>query len=89
MGLSFQEKLMIQTSYGVVLCTSETARGEPFFHYVMADKKNIDRMQRDQASGAPVNFSSYGEILLSGWGEKPAPEYELIISEYFQSDEES
>ena len=77
---------MLQTNYGVVLCTSETTKGEPFFHYVMADKKNIDKMQRDYSAGAQVDFSSYGEILLSGWGEKPAPEYELIISEYFQTD---
>ena len=83
--LSFQDKLMLQNNYGVVLCKSTAPNGEPFFHYVMADKKNIDQMQRDYESGADVDFSSYGEILLSGWGEKPSPEYEMIMSEYFET----
>lgn len=83
--LTFQDKLMLQTNYGVVLCSSSTATGEPFFHYVMADKKHIDQMNRDYENGTEVDFTAYGEILLSGWGETPPPEYELIISEYFQT----
>ena len=81
--LSFQDKLSLQKNYGVVLCTSQTDMGRPFFHYVMADRKAIDQMQRDYESATHVNFTDYGEILLSGWGEKPPAEYEMIISEYF------
>jgi hypothetical protein len=81
--LSFQEKLKLQTHLGVVLCNSSTPQGEPFFHYVMTDKQGIEKMNRDYEQGAQVDFASYGEILLSGWGESPAPEYEMIISEYF------
>lgn len=84
--LTFKDKLMLQTNHGVVLCVSSTATGEPFFHYVMADKKNIEKMQRDHELGAYADFTSYGEILLSGWGESPPPEYELIMSEYFQTE---
>jgi len=81
--LSFQDKLMLQKNYGVVLCSSKTKEGEPFFHYVMADRDSIEKMQDDYEAGAEVDFSTYGEILLSGWGDKPEPEYEQIISEYF------
>ncbi len=88
-AFSFQDKLMLQTNYGVVLCHSETDDGEAFFHYVMAHRKNIEKMHRDQQRGADVDFESYGEILLSGWGENPPAEYELIISEYFQTGEAS
>ena len=81
--LSFRDKLSLK-AYNVVLCTAKAANGEAFFHYLMADKPNIEKMHRDQEAGKEVDFTSYGEILLSGWGEKPAPEYEMIISEYFQ-----
>lgn len=83
--LSFQDKLMLQSHYGVVLCTSSTETGEPFFHYVMADRKHIEKLQREYEKGSVVDFTAYGEILLSGWGETPPPEYELIMSEYFQT----
>jgi hypothetical protein len=81
--LTFQDKVMLESHYGVVLCSSKTKEGEPFFHYVMADRKNIEQMHKDYAEGKEVDFASYGEILLSGWGEKPEAEYEQIISEYF------
>ncbi|MDX2074775.1 MAG: hypothetical protein SFX19_10520 [Alphaproteobacteria bacterium] len=83
-NLSFQEKLVLENNYGVVLCNSSTEEGEPFFHYVMADRKHIEQMHRDYESGAKVDFSAYGDIILSGWGKTPPLEYEMIISEYFQ-----
>lgn len=82
---SFQDKLKLETNYGVVLCKSHTAEGKPFFHYVMAHPKKIEKMQRDYQSGVHVDFEEYGEILLSGWGESPPPEYDMIIEEYFAS----
>jgi hypothetical protein len=83
MALTHKDKVILQNNDGVMLCKSHTPEGQPFFHYVLADKKNIEQMDRDKESGKVVDFSSYGEILLSGWGEKPTPEYEMIISEYF------
>lgn len=83
MALSHKDKITLQHSDGVMLCRSRTDDGQPFFHYVLADKKHIEQMYRDKEAGIPVDFTQYGEILLSGWGEKPTPEYELIISEYF------
>lgn len=74
---------MLQSNYGVVLCHSCTESGEPFFHYVMGDKNGIEQMHRDYQSGKDVDFSTYGEIVLSGWGEKPTPEYELILNALF------
>ncbi len=85
-ALSLQTKLMLQNNYGVVLCNSTTENGEPFFHFVKADKKNIEQMNRDYQAGKEVDFTSYGEILLSGWGENPEPQHELIMSEYFQTE---
>jgi hypothetical protein len=79
-ALSFQNRFMLESNYGIVLCRSCTASGEPFFHYVMADRRGIEQMHRDYTSGNPVDFSSYGKIVLSGWGENPAPEYELILN---------
>lgn len=81
--LSFKDKLVLQDNYGVVLCKSHTKTGQQFFHYVMADKKNIDRLARANENNDFVDFSDFGEIILSGWGEKPSQEHEFIISEYF------
>ena len=83
--LTFKDQLRLEKNYGVVLCNSVTPEGKPFFHYVMADKKNIEKMHRDFEKGGDVDFTSYGEILISGWGETPPPEYEQIMDEYFQT----
>lgn len=82
-NISFQNKVMLESNYGVVLCRSCTESGKPFFHYVMADKKGIGQMRRDYQSGKVIDFSSYGEIVLSGWGENPSPEYDLMLGELF------
>lgn len=82
-GISFQSKLMLESNYGIVLCRSCTDSGKPFFHYVMSDRKAIEQMHRDYQSGKTVDFAEYGQIVLSGWGKNPTPEYDLILNDLF------
>lgn len=84
-SFSHQQLVQLQNYYGVVLCRSSTESGDPFFHYVMADKENIEKMHQDHQTGKEVDFASYGEILISGWGENPTPEYERLITDYFDA----
>lgn len=71
-GLTFQQKLLLQNRYGVVLCHSATQSGEAFYHFIKADSKNTDKLLKAQGSGGIVDFTAYGEIVLSGWGSEPS-----------------
>lgn len=80
-NISFQEIVKLGSRYGVVLCRSVTGTGEPFFHYIMAKKSQIDQMHRDYAEQKDVNFANYGEVIHSGWGKNPSSEDERIIKQ--------
>ena len=75
---------MLDSYYGIVLCRSKTNLNQSFFHYIMANKDNIKQMHRDYIDNKLVDFSVYGSIVLSGWGENPSTEYEAIINQIFK-----
>lgn len=81
--LSFQDIVRLGGHKGIVLCRSATVSGEPFFHYIKADRQHIEQMHRDYAEKKTVNFTTYGEIVYSGWGENPSEKEERMIHERF------
>ena len=78
--LSFQEIVKIGSNKAVMLCRGENDSGKLFFHYIKADRQHIEQMHHDYAEKKMVDFSCYGEILHSGWGENPSEEDERIIN---------
>jgi len=80
-ALSFQEKVMLTNNYGIVLIRSTDAQGRAFFHYIQAERKAIEQMRRDyEAQKEWIDYTGYGEILYSGWGE-PTPDEEAMVKE--------
>ena len=70
---------MLQNGACIMLCRSHTDDGRPFFHYIKAKRKIVERMHEDYDLGKHVDFAAYGEIVYSGWGENPTPEEEAAI----------
>ena len=86
-ALSFQQKVMLDGHYGIVLIRAKDEQGEAFFHYIMAERKAIEKMQRDYEAGKnPVDYTDYGKILYSGWGE-PTPAQEALVKEKSKIDD--
>lgn len=79
-ALSFQEIVKIGDGKAVMLCRGKNDAGKLFFHYIEADRKHIEQMHCDYAENKNVDFSGYGEILHSGWGENPSEEDEHVIN---------
>lgn len=86
-ALSFQDIVKIGSNHAIVLCRSTTDSGEMFFHYIKSDKKNIEQMHHDYNEKKEVDFSSYGEIIHSGWGKNPTKEDERVIHEKFPEEQ--
>jgi len=82
-NISFQEIIKLESRYGIVLCRSVSKTGEPFFHYIMAKKQQIEQMHRDYAARKDIDFFAYGEVVHSGWGKNPSAEDEHIIKQKF------
>ena len=82
-SLLFQDIIKIGAHQVVVLCRAATSSGERFFHYIQTDKRNIELMHRDYNEQREVDFSSYGEIIHSGWGENPTQEDERAMRDSF------
>lgn len=82
--LSFQDIIKLETHYGIMLCRSETASGEHFFHYIITNRCKIEQMHHDYTTNKDVDFTSYGRIIHSGWGENPSAEDLEIIEKFKQ-----
>ena len=82
-AMSFQELVKIGDNKAIVLCFSATDSGDKFFHYIKADRVNIKKMHYDYLERKEVDFSEYGEILYSGWGERPSEAEELMMREKY------
>lgn len=51
------------------------SEGEPHWHYLRLDKQKRALLEHAcNHPGTALELSDYGEVLLSGWGEKPAEE---------------
>ena len=70
---------MLQGHYGIVLIRAKVDDDEPCFHYMRLDRKQIDALYRDYQIGQKIELADYGEVIYSGWGEKPTPEEEAMI----------
>lgn len=77
MALTFQQKLMFQTHLGVILCRAQDADGASFFHFILADRKVFVSMQSDFNNSKVVDFTSYGKIIHSGWGDPSDDDQEI------------
>lgn len=80
-AMPYAEKVLLKDNYGIALCRAKDKDGRQFFHYVMAEPKEIERLYRDYEVGATLDFSSYGTILCSGWAENPSDEDKAFIEE--------
>ena len=79
--LSFQEKVKFSNRDAIVLYQATDPQGHAFFHYIQADRKAIEQMRRDYEAGKEwVDYTSYGTILYSGWGD-PTPDEESMVKE--------
>ena len=79
--MPFTDIVKIGSGKGVVLCRAVSAEtGEELFHYIKATRQYIEQMHRDYRDGKAADFSQYGEIIHSGWGE-PSEEDEKIVKQ--------
>jgi len=83
--LSHQQKVLLSNHYGIVLCHAKDEKNQPLFHYVMAEKGEMERLYRDYDLGTPLDFTSYGQILYSGWGEPTEEEADMVKKAFFQN----
>ncbi len=84
-ALSFQEVVKIGGNKVIVLCFSATESGDRFFHYIKTDRCNLQRMRLDYVERKEVDFSEYGEIIHSGWGEEPGIDDERAVCDKIHS----
>ena len=83
MSMSFQDIVKIGDGRAIVLCFAEDDYGKKFFHYIISDRESIKQMYHDYDHKKEVDFSAYGQIIHSGWGEKPTAEDEKFVRETF------
>lgn len=79
--MSFSEIVKIGNNKAVVLCRGVTDSGEKFFHFILSDKSNIQKMQRDFMDKKEVDFTNYGKIIYSGWGADPTDEDKAKVNQ--------
>ena len=81
--LSFQEKVRFENRDAIVLYRAKDENGRAFFHYIQAERKAIEQMRRDCEAGKEyVDYTSYGTILYSGWGEPTAEEEAMVKAKW-------
>jgi len=55
----------------VALYRATSLDGKPFFAFVAIAPSNYLDFQKAVASGDPMDVTSFGEVLETGWGDEP------------------
>ncbi len=80
--LNYSQKLDLERNDGVVLLTGENESGQDFYAYILMEKEQVEQMMRDADNGTEVDFTSYGEVILSGIGDILEEDIEYMEETY-------
>jgi hypothetical protein len=67
----------------VILFTGKTDEGKDFYAYIKLTTQKLGEFYLAQEREAPINLASLGQILASGYGEKPPLDVQNSIKEEF------
>lgn len=67
----------------VMLFLAKNNAGRPFHAYIKLTLLNLGKFQEAQIRNAPIDLSTLGTVLHTGWGHEPNPEvHAKIVAEH-------
>ncbi len=81
--MKFTEKVKLDKNDAIMLCHAKRDDGLLFWVYLLADKRNVEKLRHDFKKAVPCDYSKYGKIISYGEGENPSSaDIEKVRSEY-------
>lgn len=66
--ITHAQKAELTENDGIMLLQGRRENDEDFFVYMIMSLEQIEKLEKDSAEGATVDFTEYGEVIIAGTG---------------------
>ncbi len=80
--LTHAHRVELEKNDGIMLLQGEKADGAAFFVYMIMNLEQVEKLERDSADGAVIDFAQYGTVIIAGKGKPTQDHIAYMEKEY-------